>query len=49
MTQHLLIFGIRLEIYLTIICLADGSGAVARTICQLRFHTQAYWIIMCED
>jgi hypothetical protein len=37
MTQNLLIFGMRLEIYLTIICLADGSGVVVPTICQLRF------------
>lgn len=46
MTQNLLIFGMRLEIYLTIICLADGSGVVVPTICQLRFQTQVYWIIV---
>ena len=46
MTQNLLIFGMRLEIYLTTICLADGSGVVVPTICQLRFQTQVYWIIM---
>jgi len=40
MTQNLLIFGMRLEIYLTIICLADGSGIVVSTICQSRFQTQ---------
>jgi len=46
MTQNLLIFGLRLEIYLTIICLADGSGVEVPTVCQLLFQTQVYWIIM---
>jgi len=46
MTQNLLIFGMRLEIYLTIICLADGSGVVVPTICQLRSRMQVYWVMM---
>ena len=46
MKQNLLIFGMLLEIYLTIICLADGSGVVVPTICQLRSRTQVYSIIM---
>jgi len=36
----------RLEIYLTMICLADGSGVVVPTVCQLGSQTQVYWIIM---